>query len=163
VGEPISRAWAKIGSSGNDGSVMDSVPQHTNVVAAEGSDRQCDAATKKRPKILEKAPWRPRALGSGIDRSLHDPTHPGSGEHPLRDLSLGPAWPLMMIPTWAAWRYDWGLYWAWGFARLYIIAMGLIFLLRFRTGIWKSMRVIETTVVEEPMAALEPEPEGQPA
>jgi MATE family multidrug resistance protein len=78
-------------------------------------------------------------------------------------VSLVLAWPLMVVPTWAAWRYDWGLYWAWGFASLYIIAMGFIFLLRFRTGIWKSMRVIETTVVEAPMAALEPEPEGQPA
>jgi MATE family multidrug resistance protein len=59
-------------------------------------------------------------------------------------VSLSLSWPLMVIPTWAAWYYHWGLYWAWGFASSYIIALALTFLLRFLHGKWKSMRVIET-------------------
>ncbi len=51
----------------------------------------------------------------------------------------------MVVPTWAAWHFGWGLYWAWAFASAYIISLGLTFLLRFRTGKWKSMRVIEKT------------------
>jgi MATE family, multidrug efflux pump len=74
-------------------------------------------------------------------------------------VSLGLAWPLMVVPTWAAWYYHWGLYWAWAFASLYIIVIGFIYLFRFRTGIWKSMRVIEPKVVET--EAVELEPEGQ--
>jgi MATE family multidrug resistance protein len=57
--------------------------------------------------------------------------------------SLALAWPLMVLPTWAAWRFGWGLYWAWSFASAYVIALGCIFLLRFRAGRWKTMRVIE--------------------
>jgi MATE family multidrug resistance protein len=53
------------------------------------------------------------------------------------------AWPLMVAPTWAAWKFGWGLYWAWAFASCYVIALGFAFLLRFRAGKWKSMRVIE--------------------
>jgi MATE family multidrug resistance protein len=62
-------------------------------------------------------------------------------------LSLALSWPLMVVPTWAAWRYDWGLYWAWTFASAYVIALGITFLLRFRAGKWKSMRVIERAPV----------------
>jgi MATE family multidrug resistance protein len=35
------------------------------------------------------------------------------------------------------------LNWAWGFATAYIIALSVVFMLRFRHGKWKSMRVIE--------------------
>ena len=62
-------------------------------------------------------------------------------------LSLALAWPLMVVPTWAAWHYGWGLYWAWTFASAYVIALGFTFLLRFRVGKWKSMRVIESAPV----------------
>jgi MATE family multidrug resistance protein len=58
-------------------------------------------------------------------------------------LSLALAWPLMVVPTWAAWHYHWGLYWAWTFVSAYVIALGFAFMLRFRAGKWKSMRVIE--------------------
>jgi MATE family multidrug resistance protein len=64
-------------------------------------------------------------------------------------VTLGLAWPIMVFPTWAAWSFHWGLYWAWTFASLYIIAIGITFLYRFRTGVWKSMRVIEPSVVED--------------
>jgi MATE family multidrug resistance protein len=39
------------------------------------------------------------------------------------------------------------LYWAWAFATVYIIAMSICFFLRFRTGKWKQMRVIEPSPV----------------
>jgi MATE family multidrug resistance protein len=68
-------------------------------------------------------------------------------------VALGLAWPLMVLPTWAAWYYHWGLYWAWGFASAYIISLALTFLLRFRTGKWKSMRVIEQAPPLEEIAA----------
>jgi MATE family multidrug resistance protein len=59
-------------------------------------------------------------------------------------VALGLALPIMVIPTWLAWHYDWGLYWAWAFASAYIIALATTFILRFRNGAWKTMRVIET-------------------
>jgi multidrug resistance protein, MATE family len=67
-------------------------------------------------------------------------------------VALALAWPVMVLPTWAAWHYGWGLYWAWAFGSAYIIALGLTYLLRFRAGKWKTMRVIEGTPVEQPEA-----------
>jgi MATE family multidrug resistance protein len=65
-------------------------------------------------------------------------------------VSLALAWPIMVIPCWASWYYSWGLYWAWTFASAYVIALGVSFLLRFRAGKWKSMRVIERVPPEMP-------------
>jgi MATE family multidrug resistance protein len=60
------------------------------------------------------------------------------------------AWPLMVIPTWATLRYHWGgVFWAWSFASAYVIALGITFLLRFLSGKWKSMRVIEKAAEPE--------------
>lgn len=56
------------------------------------------------------------------------------------------AWPTMVIPTFVVVWLDASIYWAWASATLYIIAMAFCFYLRFRTGKWKSMRVIETPV-----------------
>ena len=67
-------------------------------------------------------------------------------------VSLLLSWPLMVVPTWAAWHYGWGLYWAWAFASAYVISLAGVFLLRFRAGKWKSMRVIEAAPVVEPPA-----------
>ncbi|MCE9533555.1 MAG: MATE family efflux transporter [Planctomycetes bacterium] len=53
------------------------------------------------------------------------------------------AWPVMVLPSWWAWREGWSFYWAWGFASVYIAVQALCFILRFRHGKWKSMRVIE--------------------
>jgi MATE family multidrug resistance protein len=53
------------------------------------------------------------------------------------------SWPIMVLPSAAAWYYGWGLYWAWGFASLYIILLALTLLVRFRQGRWRQMRVIE--------------------
>jgi MATE family multidrug resistance protein len=57
------------------------------------------------------------------------------------------AWPIMVLPTWAAHEFGWGLYWAWVFATAYVIALALCFLARFRYGRWKTMRVIEPVAV----------------
>jgi multidrug resistance protein, MATE family len=57
--------------------------------------------------------------------------------------ALGLSWPIMVVPTWAAVRYGWSLYWAWTFASGYIIALAVLFYFRFRHGAWRSMRVIE--------------------
>jgi MATE family multidrug resistance protein len=59
-------------------------------------------------------------------------------------VALALSWPVMVLPSWAAWRYGWGLYWAWTFVSLYIISLAVTFLVRFRQGRWRSMRVIET-------------------
>jgi MATE family multidrug resistance protein len=73
-------------------------------------------------------------------------------------LSLLLSWPIMVLPTWVAWHNRWGLYWPWAFASVYVIALALAFLLRFRTGLWKSMRVIEPEVIPETLSpALEAE------
>ena len=53
------------------------------------------------------------------------------------------AWPVMVLPSWAAWYYGWGMYWAWAFASLYVILLSLTVLARFRQGRWQSVRVIE--------------------
>jgi MATE family multidrug resistance protein len=76
---------------------------------------------------------------------------------------LSLAWPLMVVPTWAAWYFGWGLYWAWTFASAYIIALGVAFLLRFRAGKWKSMRVIEREEAEEPDGEAATIPQPAPA
>jgi MATE family multidrug resistance protein len=63
------------------------------------------------------------------------------------------AWPTMVVPTWLVVTYGWGLYWAWTFAALYIIALALTYLFRFLQGRWRSMRVIEVAVVDAPVPA----------
>ncbi len=53
------------------------------------------------------------------------------------------AWPIMVVPTYLVVSRGGSIYWAWGFATAYIMAMAVCFYLRFRTGRWKTMRVIE--------------------
>jgi MATE family multidrug resistance protein len=53
------------------------------------------------------------------------------------------AWPIMVLPTYLVVRAGGSVYWAWWFATAHIFAMGACFYLRFRTGKWKAMRVIE--------------------
>ncbi|WP_020472020.1 MATE family efflux transporter [Zavarzinella formosa] len=65
-------------------------------------------------------------------------------------VSLCFAWPVMVIPSYVVYRLGWshGLFWAWGFASLYIGLQSLCFVVRFRGGKWKSMRVIEPEVID---------------
>lgn len=53
------------------------------------------------------------------------------------------AWPIMVVPTILVVRAGGSIYWAWAFATAHIFAMAVCFWLRFRSGKWKSMRVIE--------------------
>ncbi len=60
-------------------------------------------------------------------------------------LTFALAWPIMVVPTFVVVRAGGSIYAAWVFATAYIVAMAICFFLRFRTGKWKSMRVIEAT------------------
>jgi len=54
---------------------------------------------------------------------------------------------LMMIPTYLAVEvFHAGIYVVWTIATLYVCALGLAFMLRYRQGKWKEMRVIEEPV-----------------
>jgi MATE family multidrug resistance protein len=67
----------------------------------------------------------------------------------------------MVVPTFVVVQSGGSLYWAWGFATAYIIAMAVCFFFRFRSGKWKTMRVIEPNVEMEP-AAVQDSNEAQP-
>lgn len=58
-------------------------------------------------------------------------------------LTFALAWPIMVLPTFLLVNAGGKLTWAWAFATAYILAMAICFFLRFRSGRWKSMRVIE--------------------
>jgi MATE family multidrug resistance protein len=58
-------------------------------------------------------------------------------------LTFALAWPIMVVPTYIVVSSGGSIYWAWGFATAYIVSMAGCFFWRFRTGRWKSMRVIE--------------------
>ncbi|WP_439629303.1 MATE family efflux transporter [Gemmata sp.] len=58
-------------------------------------------------------------------------------------LTFALAWPLMVIPTAVTVWLGGSVYWCWVFAAAHIIGMSVCFWFRFRSGKWKSMRVIE--------------------
>jgi MATE family multidrug resistance protein len=60
------------------------------------------------------------------------------------------AWPVMVIPTYLVVQAGGSVYWAWWFATAHIFAMAACFYLRFRTGKWKAMRVIEPAMEAAP-------------
>jgi MATE family multidrug resistance protein len=60
----------------------------------------------------------------------------------VTSIALTLPWPLMVLPTYLVYKADNALYWAWGFASLFIVAQGCVFWLRFKQGKWKSMSVI---------------------
>jgi multidrug resistance protein, MATE family len=64
-------------------------------------------------------------------------------------LAVGLAWPLMVIPTGIATALGWGVYGAWVSASAYIFALAVAFLIRFRGGKWRTMKVIEAKVTPE--------------
>jgi MATE family multidrug resistance protein len=61
------------------------------------------------------------------------------------------AWPIMVVPTFVVVQVGASVYWAWVFATAHIFAMAVCFYLRFRTGRWKAMRVIEAAPPTEPL------------
>jgi MATE family multidrug resistance protein len=64
----------------------------------------------------------------------------------------------MVLPTYLVVSAGGSLYWAWGCVTAYVLVIALCFYLRFRTGKWKSMRVIEPDVSAEEAAANEDQP-----
>lgn len=62
-------------------------------------------------------------------------------------LTFALAWPCMIGPTFAVVYFHGSVYVAWGFATFYIAVMAGCFWWRFNTGKWKSMRVIEPSIV----------------
>jgi multidrug resistance protein, MATE family len=64
-------------------------------------------------------------------------------------LTFALAWPLMVIPTALVVWLGGSVYWCWVFVTLHIIGMSVCFWFRFRSGKWKSMRVIEPGMAEE--------------
>jgi multidrug resistance protein, MATE family len=62
-------------------------------------------------------------------------------------LTFALAWPIMVVPTFVVVRAGGSIYAAWLFATAYIMAMAVCFFLRFRTGKWKNMRVIEAAPI----------------
>jgi MATE family multidrug resistance protein len=62
------------------------------------------------------------------------------------------AWPIMVIPTYMVVTAGGSVYWAWWFATAYTFAMAVCFTLRFRSGKWKAMRVIEAPLEGESRA-----------
>lgn len=55
--------------------------------------------------------------------------------------------PLPVVATWlGVVKAGWGLYWCWIVVTAWITALAIIYLVRFRQGRWKSMRVIEPEV-----------------
>lgn len=58
------------------------------------------------------------------------------------------AWPIMVVPTYFVVTSGGSVYWAWGFATAFIGVVAVCFWLRFRSGVWKTRRVIEPGVTE---------------
>lgn len=69
--------------------------------------------------------------------------------------SIALSWAFMVVPACLAITfYDPDVYLLWSFVCTYIVVSGVVFYLRFRTGKWKQMRVIEeSSVVEVSVAA----------
>jgi MATE family multidrug resistance protein len=65
---------------------------------------------------------------------------------------------LLILPTWLSLTvFHRGLYTVWTIAITYWSCLGLVFLLRFRQGKWKSMKVIEDPVlidIKEPISLI---------
>jgi MATE family multidrug resistance protein len=63
-------------------------------------------------------------------------------------VAVGLSWPVLVFPAWLAWYFGLGLYVAWAFLSLYVMSLATVFLLRFRQGKWRSMRVIAPLAAE---------------
>ena len=58
--------------------------------------------------------------------------------------SIGLSWLVMLIPAVVGVAlFNVGVWTLWAFMCVYIVAAGIVFYLRFRSGVWKSMLVIE--------------------
>jgi MATE family multidrug resistance protein len=58
-------------------------------------------------------------------------------------------WLGMVLPSWLALHYGWGVNWAWACATFYVCILAFIFYFRFRYGPWRSMRIIEPALADD--------------
>ncbi|HOE12190.1 MAG TPA: MATE family efflux transporter [bacterium] len=71
-------------------------------------------------------------------------------------LTVGLGWLLMVVPILVfCGFYHFGLYAAWAFATLFIIALSFCFLVRFLGGKWRAMRVIEPEILPHLLPVIE--------
>lgn len=54
----------------------------------------------------------------------------------------------LAIPVYLTYHLNWGFYWAWNFAVIYLIVLMFFIFARFQWGPWRTMRVIEPKVIE---------------
>lgn len=52
------------------------------------------------------------------------------------------------VPVYLSYKLNWGFYWAWNFAVIYLIVLMVFIFARFFWGPWRGMRVIEPRVIE---------------
>ncbi len=55
---------------------------------------------------------------------------------------------VLALPVYLCYRLNWGFYWAWNFAVIYLIVLMFFIFARFFWGPWRTMRVIEPKVIE---------------
>ena len=72
-------------------------------------------------------------------------------------------WIIMVLPTAIMNYYGGHLLGSWSACTAYIVLIGLVMMARFRSGKWKGMKVIETSVLEEPVEAEPPDSETTPS
>jgi MATE family multidrug resistance protein len=53
-----------------------------------------------------------------------------------------------------------GLYWSWITITAWLCVLGVIYMLRFRQGKWRTMRVIEAPAIDESEVGAEREPDA---
>lgn len=71
------------------------------------------------------------------------------------------AWPIMVLPTYLVVWSGANVLWAWAAATAHIFAMAVCFYFRFRTGKWKTMRVIEAAPMDEAAAGINVRVDGE--
>ena len=65
-------------------------------------------------------------------------------------ITIALGWVIMVLPSYLAVKYDYGIYMAWSFATVYVCSLALVFFFRFLSGKWKDMRVIESVPLKSP-------------
>ena len=61
---------------------------------------------------------------------------------------LGCGFFVLAVPVYLCYHLNWGFYWAWNFAVIYLIVLMIFIFARFFWGPWRTMRVIEPKVIE---------------
>ncbi len=57
------------------------------------------------------------------------------------------SWGTLVLPAWLAWRLGYSAWTLWGILVMHVVIAGTLFYMRYRSGRWKTMKVVETGVV----------------